>query len=164
MAGRWPTARVEDVCDAALGSSAMSIDDVIRRHLQLCRRGRHGVDVVDVLLDARVDGQHRSANALERKILGVIAAAGLPTPIRQYKVVLPNGEVRYIDLAYPELRVGVETDGYRWHSARTPWAADQMRNNALVALGWSLFRATAEVERDPADFLGQLGMALRLAA
>ncbi len=164
MAGRWPIPRVEDILDAALGSRAMSIDEVIRRHLQLGRRGRRGVGVVDVLLDARVDGQHRSANALERKILGVIAAAGFPEPIRQYKVVLPNGEVRYIDLAYPELWVGVETDGYRWHAARTPWAADQMRNNELVALGWRLFRATAEVERDPADFLRQLGTALCIAA
>jgi very-short-patch-repair endonuclease len=164
MAGRWPRQRVESMLETALASRQISIDDVLRRHMQLHRRGRKGVRVVDALLDARLDGQHRSANRLERAIRAVIVAGGFGEPERQYKVVVPGGSNRYIDLAFPHERVGIEVDGYRWHAARTPWAADQARNNELVALGWRILRTTDEMLLDPAAFLGQLRSLLVLAA
>lgn len=48
------------------------------------------------------------------------------------------------DFAYPEHRVAIETDGYRWHTGRRKWQHDLARRNALVALGWLVIHVTDE--------------------
>ena len=53
-----------------------------------------------------------------------------------------------IDLAYPELRLAIECDGFRWHAQRSDWDADRRRQNDLVAQGWRVLRLTAAMSDD----------------
>jgi very-short-patch-repair endonuclease len=59
-------------------------------------------------------------------------------------VPLPNGRRAFLDFAWPDLRLGVEADGYRHHASRVDWARDHTRNNALTSLGWRILPVTWE--------------------
>lgn len=52
--------------------------------------------------------------------------------------------VARVDLAYPDARVAVEVDGYRWHAGRQRWAHDLARRNRITALGWRMLHVTHE--------------------
>ena len=49
-----------------------------------------------------------------------------------------------VDLAYPEDRVAIEMDGFRWHAGRGPFRSDRIRGNRIEAAGWRLLRAAPE--------------------
>ena len=85
---------------------------------------------------------------LEDRIVSVLRRHGLPEPVRQHRVTLPDGRVVRIDLAYPDVRVGIEADGRVWHSGRSDCARDRSRANRLAAIGWTLLRyGWADLER-----------------
>jgi very-short-patch-repair endonuclease len=160
MAGRWPVSRTAALFDAGLRSRMLTVATVLKRHHELPRRGRKGVEVLDSLLSERTDGQHRSTNALEAFVRRLLREAGFPDPVRQHRVRF-GSRSRYVDLAYPGMKVGIEVDGYVHHSQRTDWVADQIRSNELVANGWRLLRVTAEVRTHPEAFLSQVSTLLR---
>jgi len=66
-------------------------------------------------------------------------AAGLPTPAIQPRI----GRYR-VDFAYPDARVAIEADGFRWHSSRQQFERDRARRNALTAMGWTVLHVTWE--------------------
>ncbi len=155
MAGRWPPKRVAWLFDVALRAKLVDVAAVQSRHAELARRGRKGVAVIDELLSQR-SGNYRPLNGLEQRAFDLIVNAGLPVPTRQYKVVMPDGRERFIDLAYPPFLLGFETDGYEFHFVRSDWASDQVRSNELVAVGWRLFHLTDEILDEPEEFLSQV--------
>ena len=63
------------------------------------------------------------------------------------------GSKHRIDLAYPERRVAIEVDGYRWHSSRLSWDADYTKLAALQAEGWQVVRATYDLARNRQELL-----------
>lgn len=81
-------------------------------------------------------------SALERKVWRLPTASRLPRPVRQYVLRDENAFVARIDFAYPEARVAIEVDGYRWHSGRRAWARDLARRNRLTELGWRVVHVT----------------------
>lgn len=68
-----------------------------------------------------------------------VRQAKLPTPQSRYEVD------RYrLDFAYPQVRLGIELEGYAFHSGRRAWARDLRRSNDLLRLGWTLLHFTWE--------------------
>jgi very-short-patch-repair endonuclease len=70
-------------------------------------------------------------------------------------------DVDVIDLAYPELKLAIEADGWDAHRSRTAFDSDRARENDLVALGWRVLRFTSrsepgEIARVVASVLAQL--------
>ena len=55
---------------------------------------------------------------LERRFLRLLRAAGLPEPEVQYPIRDGERLVARVDFAYPEIRLAMEVDGYRWHGGR----------------------------------------------
>ncbi len=47
-----------------------------------------------------------------------------------------------VDLAWPEVRLCVELDGWAQHGTRAAFARDRARDRALVRLGWTVLRYT----------------------
>jgi len=45
-----------------------------------------------------------------------------------------------LDLAYPEIKLGVELDGFRFHSSVVSQINDAEKSNFLVAQGWRVLR------------------------
>ena len=52
---------------------------------------------------------------MEDELLEVFRAFGLPEPVRQFVLPLPGGGTARFDAAYPDLLLGFEADGDRWH-------------------------------------------------
>jgi very-short-patch-repair endonuclease len=69
--------------------------------------------------------------------------------------------VAVVDFAYPDRRIAIEVDGYRWHAGRRRWERDLARRNALTALGWRVLHVTAaDIEQRPGDMLAIVRAAL----
>lgn len=47
-----------------------------------------------------------------------------------------------LDIALPDRRIAIEIDGWAYHSDVDRFQRDRSRQNALVALGWTILRFT----------------------
>ncbi len=47
-----------------------------------------------------------------------------------------------VDFAWPDLRLALEADGFRWHSGRARFDRDRARRNELTLLGWRIIHVT----------------------
>ena len=79
----------------------------------------------------------------------------------QYPIRLPNGRTIRIDFAYPEVRLAIEADSYRYHSSLTDWSRDRTRHNQLIALGWRVLPITfVELRANPNAVADQVAQRL----
>ena len=129
--------RVEVALDSALRRGLTSLDYLQRKQLERLAPGRRGSRTISRLLSQRA--LHRSAldSALETKFLRLLRHERLPLPQAGYEI----GPYR-LDFAYPPLRLGIELDGYGFHSGKRVWQRDLERQNYLLRLGWKLLRFT----------------------
>jgi hypothetical protein len=96
-------------------------------------------------------------SALERRFLARLRAAGLPLP----QTNRPAGG-RRVDCRWPEHRLTVELDSYRYHSSRHAWEQDRHREREARARGDEFRRYTyGDVFDDPRLMLSELRGLLR---
>ena len=88
-------------------------------------------------------GGRAAASPLEARLARRLGRSELPKPLRQHEVRV-GGARRYLDFAWPEARVAVEVDGYRWHSSRGAWERDRARLRELRRAGWTIIHATKQ--------------------
>lgn len=82
-------------------------------------------------------------SALEAMVWQLLLDEGLPKPLRQYEICGSDGRVRArVDFAYPNERLAIEADGYRFHSSPDDWHRDRRRLNAIGSLGWTVYVVT----------------------
>jgi very-short-patch-repair endonuclease len=148
IAAAAPPEAVEEALDDALRRGLVSIPRMRWRLTEVAGRGgRHGVALMRALLDAREEtGVPQSV--LETKMLRTLKLRGLPRPSLQYPVRDGKRTIAIVDFAFLSELVAVETDGYRWHSGRTHWQSDRIRQNQLTALGWRVIHVTWDELRD----------------
>ena len=77
-------------------------------------------------------------SAAERLLHRLLRSAGVTGWTASYRH--PLGYV--LDLAFTELRIGIEVDGWAWHSGRDRFQRDRTKQNVLVAAGWLVLRFT----------------------
>jgi len=140
---------LEEALDDALRRRLVSVARLRWRLRDLGPAGRRGARVLGDLLDARAGVARVPESGFETRLLRVLRAAGLPTPVVQHRI----GAYR-VDFAYPYARVAIEADGFRWHSTRLQWDRDRTRRNALTTMGWTVIHVTWVQLRDrPADVI-----------
>jgi very-short-patch-repair endonuclease len=89
---------------------------------------------------------------LERRFLELLRRAGLPLPATN---TVASG--RRVDCRWPEVRLTVELDGYRYHRSRHAWEQDRRREREARARGDEFRRYTwADVHDEPAATLAEL--------
>lgn len=72
--------------------------------------------------------------------------------MRQFEVRRQETLIGRVDLTYPERRLALEADGYRYHSGRAAWGRDLARGNGLLLAGWRVLRFTsADLRQRPDD-------------
>lgn len=93
----------------------------------------------------------QTRSGVEIAALQALVKGGLPRPVLAYRVHDTQGRfIAEVDLAYPELKLAIEIDGYRWHSTPAQKRADEERQNRLILAGWTVLRfSAAEVRHDP---------------
>lgn len=122
------------------------IDCVRRRDVRVrelrresARQRVHGGRVaLGALLDL-VEGGCQS----ELEIFGVthvLRIPGIPAPVQQHRVFLPDGRHVDLDAAYVQAKVGVELDGWAFHNRQDARERDMGKDTALATLGWVSLR------------------------
>ncbi|TDC68340.1 hypothetical protein E1200_11875 [Actinomadura sp. GC306] len=82
-----------------------------------------------------------------------VIRSGFPRPETQVAVMGPHGNWLYVDLGYPEFRVGLEYDGERHHSGRAARAHDRRRRAWLAKeMGWEIIPVTKDFLHRPAPY------------
>jgi hypothetical protein len=95
---------------------------------------------------------HVTLSKLERAFLKLLRNAGLPLPITNR----PAGG-RFIDCRWPEHKLTVELDSYRYHSSRHAWELDRRRERQAYARGDQFRRYTwGDVVESPRPTLKEL--------
>lgn len=123
---------------------------------EIRRSGRGGVIRFEEWL-VKVSLRSRpSQSGLELDVLDAIRRAGLPEPERQYRLTLRNGEVIHVDLAWPDVRLGVEPGHSWWHGGDLGQRRDQARDRACDEVGWRIVRHDESVRHELAAFGLQL--------
>lgn len=84
-----------------------------------------------------------TSTGLERKFLGLVRAAGLPSPETQAWV---NGY--RVDFYWPDFGLVVETDGWRYHRTPGQQATDYRRDHAHTRDGLTTLRVAESQVRD----------------
>lgn len=73
----------------------------------------------------------------------LVVALGLPSPELQHEVTLnAGGGQRFLDLAWPDLRLAIEFDGRSKYSVNNDVWEEKLRQDAIGAMGWSFMRVT----------------------
>jgi hypothetical protein len=120
VAGAVPSAMLEEALDDALHRRLATVARIRRRLRDLAGPGRSGRWVLAGLLDTREGTSGVPQSVFETRLLRTLREAGLPPPRIQQEVQTDAGS-RRLDLAYPERRIAIEADGFRWHSSRMNW-------------------------------------------
>ncbi|MFI2754960.1 hypothetical protein ACGIF2_16135 [Cellulomonas sp. P22] len=121
------------------------------------RRARRVVELADARAES--PGETLTRHAL--------LTDGFAAPVLQHEVMTHLGVFR-LDLAWPELRAGVEFDGFVKYTRHAPSGgaaevlfAEKRRHDALVEAGWTLLRITWQDLSDPTTITPRLRHLLR---
>ena len=120
------------------------------------RAGHRGAGAMRRLLVESGGGFSRQE--AERILIGLIRDAGLPEPLRNSRA---HGFE--LDFHWPQLRLNVEVDGYRWHSTRSRLNRDRERDAELTARGVRVLRISYDQLRRPRRVVAHLAAAIALA-
>jgi hypothetical protein len=134
LSGRYKVAALGRMTDHGLRSGTMRLTD-LRRCVAGLRSapGRH-IDKLHSVLCRRDRTYEPGDSDLEMRFVRALVTRGLPEPAQQYSVTLGTRRCR-IDLAYPELKLAIEIDGWEFHRNRTAFDEDRARANDLVVAG-----------------------------
>lgn len=122
------------------GLTRLDLEREYRRHSV---QGRNGCGSLRDLLDLRQAADGAPDEVVEMLLADLLEEAGLPAPVHQFHVQRPDGKDAYFDLAYPELRIGMETEG-AIHRREDVHQLDHRRRNQLLLAGWIVLHFTYE--------------------
>ena len=111
-------------------------------------RGVRGTTMLRELVATRDPALLTSQSTLERRLGRLIKSGGLPTPVAQYEIYDSDGFIARVDFAYPDIRLAIEAEGYRFHRDKQAWGRDLARRSALSRLGWRVLHFTWEDVHD----------------
>jgi very-short-patch-repair endonuclease len=139
IAATCPLHLVEEAFDHGLRTRLVTLPGM-RRRLRMIGR-RPGVAAMRALVAARAGGRVPES-VFETRLLRLLRRRGLPVPVGQHEIRDGGRVVARVDFAYPELKLAIEADGFRYHSGRIQWDRDRSRRNALTGLGWRVVHVT----------------------
>ncbi len=102
------------------------------------------------------DGPAITRSEAERRLLELVARAGLPRPRTNAKL---HGFM--VDFLWTEQRLIIEVDGFRFHGHRGAFERDRMRDQVLIAHGYHVIRITwRQLTEEPLAVLARIAQAL----
>lgn len=122
-------------------------------------RGRPGAGDANlraVLAEHAARGTQLTREELERRLRRLVRIHHLGSPLLNAHVCGYE-----VDAFWPDARLVVETDGWRWHRDRRAFARDREKSNALQLAGYTVLRFTHDaVTRRPSQVSAAIGRAL----
>ena len=144
-------------------SSLLSLDELAAAFHEASVRHRLRSEQVEARVNGRVPGAvklrrvlrgdaHVTLSQLERVFLKLLRGDGLDLP----ETNRPAGG-RYVDCRWPQHKLTVELDSYRYHSSRHAWERDRRREREAYARGDQFRRYTyGDVTEHAERVLGEL--------
>ena len=83
-----------------------------------------------------------TASQAERVAKAVLATGRITGWVSNHPLRVGGDVVAYLDIAFPDVLLAIEIDGWAWHSDPERFRRDRQRQNALVAAGWTVLRFT----------------------
>jgi hypothetical protein len=155
LAPRLSHVALERLVDDAIHRRLTSVDRLWEEVDRCGGRGKAGTAALRRLLETRGPQEAAAESPLEMKLMRLLASCGYPQGIPQYEIWHEGHFIARVDLAYPDKKLAIEADGYRFHSNSFDWHRDQVRFNSLVSVDWRLLRFTNEDDRRPGRFLSE---------
>lgn len=112
-------------------------------------RGKDGVAKLERWLEGATGRNRATQSNLERVLLEALERCGLPTPVRQHPLDIPSGETIHLDIAWPEVRFGVEPGASWHHGGDLGQRHDQDRDRECSEVGWLINRFDEAMRNDP---------------
>jgi very-short-patch-repair endonuclease len=131
IAGRLEDHKLLAVMEDLIRRDMVRPDRLAARLCALRKSGRPGGGRLQVLLNQRGDGRPLES-ALEARAWQLIIESGVRLPARQYWVTAAAGHYR-LDFAWPDLKLGLECEGYAFHGGVARWDKDKARLAELAA-------------------------------
>ncbi len=146
---------LQAMLDSALRQSGTNLA-WISRALKKRGQGHRGARRLQALVAEYRSGDEVPDSVLESFANKLGRATG-HEPKLHWNVLEGGRRVAEVDLAWPEVRLCVELDGWTWHRSRTAFVGDRARDRALVGLGWAVLRyAWQDVTGDPDSVIAEL--------
>lgn len=138
---RYVTAtQLGKMVDDAVTRDLTSYEDLHLRFVELARRGRDGIATMREVLEARPVGSVAPDSAFEDEVYRRLHSVGIE-PVLHHRVTC-DGVGYVLDIAWPEHKVAVECDGFRFHRTEEQLVHDDDRQNQLTLAGWHVLRET----------------------
>ena len=133
--------RLRRLVEAQATTSNPSLEELVRCHQELAKRGRGGTRPMREVLEALVTDDPFPESELELRTDQALATRGLLLR-RQFRPPWYNG-IRYIvDFADVSSRTIVEADGRRFHDTSAAFEDDRRRDRLAASHGWLTLRVT----------------------
>jgi len=101
--------------------------------------GRHGVPRVRRLLGQARGGERSVA---ERRLTSLLTKNGITGWVANQVIMDSAGVIGIGDVVFPERRLVIEVDGLAFHVTPERFQRDRVRQNRLIAAGWTVLRFT----------------------
>jgi hypothetical protein len=146
-------------CAAAMGIreledlllAADSLGKLNRRRLEELLDERSGQPGVARLRELITDDPADTRSKNERRMLRICRRHGVPVPLTNHPVEA-GGRTYLADFCWPELRLIVEADSWRWHGGRLKAEEDRDRDQRLAIAGWRVIHFTRnQIRHEPAE-------------
>ena len=148
----------EDLIMAA--DAAQLLDRFRLEELADERRGRPGVGhVLALITDDPVELRSRN----EVRMRSICREYGIPQPLCNHRIDVSDSTF-IADFCWPDLRLIVEADSWRWHGGRLASESDANRDQLLSIAGWRVIHFTRDQIRHQRTTVGERLAALTGAA
>jgi very-short-patch-repair endonuclease len=134
--------RLASVIEQLVHDQRCTIPTLFATGRRLRASGRNGSDRFGRVLQSRPKWLRPVGSDLELRFERAVLAAGLPRPIRQHPIALPDGTVIHPDFYWPDAREVVEIDHITWHGGKLDLTYDKQRDRQLRRLGIHVTRFT----------------------
>jgi very-short-patch-repair endonuclease len=134
--------QLESVFEQLIDREMCTIELLAETGRRLRQRGRTGSARFGRVLESRPASLKPVGSDLELRLERAIRTAGLPAPVRQQKILLPDGRIARADFYWPAQRLVVEVDHMTWHGGRAAVNADKARDRLLARRGLRTLRVT----------------------
>ena len=153
-------ARLGSMVDDAVRRGLTSYEELHERFNALARPGRDGIATMRAVLVDRPGGAPVPGSSFETEVRALLLAGGVPEPVLQHRVQCDD--VTYVlDLAWPELLVAVECDGFRFHRTPDQLDWDARRQSELALRAWLVHHVTwPRMRRAPEEIVADVRRAL----
>ncbi|MDQ1423806.1 MAG: hypothetical protein QOD72_1304 [Acidimicrobiaceae bacterium] len=157
--------QLESVFEQLIEREVCTVADLAETGRRLRQRGRTGSARFGRVLESRPASIKPVGSDLELRLERAVIAGGLPRPLRQRTIRLPNGSAARADFFWPAQRLVVEVDHFTWHGGRASATADKRRDRLLAGVGMRTLRVTDDDIAERLDLVvDDIALVLALAA